>query len=141
MTTNELISGIQNQTGLSTDKVRTILNNLRDTIIAGLTNGQEIELPNFGNFVLINYPKKTVLNIDPKISIAKGAYFPYLDLSKTAVPKKILSLIPEHIARYYQIVPIEEKGKKITVAMIDPEDREALEIIKKKTGKDLSINF
>ena len=156
MTNSELINGIQAQTGLSSDKVKTILENLRETIITELTNGQEIELPGFGNFVLLNYPAKTdnqpnkeladTQNVpDPKIritkGIAKGAYYPYIDLSKTTVPKKILALIPEHIARYWQIVPIDEKGKKISVAMIDPEDREAVEIIKKKTGKDLSINI
>lgn len=141
MTNSELISGIQTQTGLSSDKVETILGNLRGIIISELTKGQEIELPGFGNFVLLNYPEKTVPNIDPKISIAKGAYYPYIDLSKVSVSKKILAIIPEHIARYWQIVPIAEKGRKIIVAMIDPEDREAVEIIKKKTGKDLLINI
>lgn len=147
MTNAELINGIQTQTGLSADKVTTVLDTLKEVIISELNKGNEIELPNFGNFVLINYPNKknesstNQTNTEPKITVAKGAYYPYIDLSKTAVPKKILALIPEHIARYYQIVPIGEKGRKISVAMIDPEDREAIEIIKKKTGKDLTINI
>lgn len=73
--------------------------------------------------------------IDKEINIS------YIDLSKTAVPKKILSLIPEHIARHYQIVPIEEIKGRLVVAMIDPEDREAIEFVKKKTGKDLDIRI
>ena len=73
--------------------------------------------------------------IDKEINIS------YIDLGKTAVPKKILSLIPEHIARHYQIVPVEEKEGRLVVAMIDPEDREAIEFAKKKTGKDLEIRI
>lgn len=65
----------------------------------------------------------------------------YIDLSKTSVPKKILGLLPEHIARHYQIVPIAEKEGKLVVAMIDPEDREAIEFVKKKTGLDLDIRI
>ncbi len=65
----------------------------------------------------------------------------YVDLSKTTVPKKVLSLLPEHIARHYQLVPIEEKDSKLVVAMIDPEDREAIEFVKKKTGLDLDIRI
>src|SRR3990172_6690727 len=65
----------------------------------------------------------------------------YADLSTKSVPKKILALLPEHIARHYQIVPIEEKDGKLVVGMIDPEDREAIEFAKKKTGKDLEIKI
>lgn len=66
---------------------------------------------------------------------------PYVDLSKSTIPKRILNLLPEHIARHYQVVPIEEKNGKLVVAMIDPEDREAIEFVKKKTGLDLDIKI
>ncbi|KKQ18300.1 MAG: Type II secretion system protein E (GspE) [Berkelbacteria bacterium GW2011_GWA1_36_9] len=65
----------------------------------------------------------------------------YIDLVKTTVPKKVLNLLPEHIARHYQVVPLEAKGNTLVVAMIDPEDREAIEFVKKKTGMDLDIRL
>ncbi|MCL5407532.1 MAG: Flp pilus assembly complex ATPase component TadA [Patescibacteria group bacterium] len=80
-------------------------------------------------------PEKENNSFDQTINVC------YVDLSKTTVPKKILNLLPEHIARHYQIVPLEEKNNKIVVAMIDPEDREAIEFVKKKTGMDLDIRL
>jgi type IV pilus assembly protein PilB len=65
----------------------------------------------------------------------------YINLAKKTIPKKILSFLPEHIARHYQVVPIDINKDKLVVAMIDPEDREAIEFVKKKTGKDLEIKI
>ncbi len=58
----------------------------------------------------------------------------YADLSKVAVPKEILNLIPEHIARKFQAVPISLDNTTLIVAMIDPQDVETIELIKRKTG-------
>ena len=73
----------------------------------------------------------------PMQNITKKIFIPYADLSKITVPKEILSQIPEHIARHYQVVPIEEKDNALVVAMIDPEDEEVIEMLKKKTGKKI----
>ena len=65
----------------------------------------------------------------------------YIDLSKLIVPKEILHLIPEKIARQYKVVPIEQTDKDLTIAMIDPEDLEAIEIIKKMVPKTLIVKL
>lgn len=62
----------------------------------------------------------------------------YIDLSKKTIAKEILQLISEKIAREYKIVPVEDDGQKITVAMADPEDVEAIEIVKKVIGRQIS---
>lgn len=59
------------------------------------------------------------------------------DLTKVSVPKEIINLIPEHIARKYQIVPILLEGSVLTVAMVDPQDVETIELIKRKTGYEI----
>lgn len=69
------------------------------------------------------------------------AAIPYLDLSGRNIPKEILSYIPEHIAKRYKIVPIEEKDGNLIVSMIDPEDQETIELIKKRTGLPLIITL
>jgi type IV pilus assembly protein PilB len=82
--------------------------------------------------------KKLPPKIPPgkKPLLTAGVKIPYINLSQKTIPKKILSKIPEYIARLYQAVPvdIDEQSKKLVVAMVDPEDYQAIEFIKKKTG-------
>ena len=187
MIASELIDKVAVSTGLSTQKVKTALNNFQNTIGEELNAGHEVQISGFGNFVIVSYPSHTVLNprdpnqkivtlpakvakfrphpeltnaiknqpdiktdnktpdipnnITPEKDAANSVFIPYADLSNLTVPKKILALIPEHVARHYQAAPIDLKNDKIVVAMIDPEDREAIEFIKKKTGLDLDLRL
>ena len=61
----------------------------------------------------------------------------FADLSKTTIDKKVLSLIPEKFARQYQVVPISDNGDVLTVGMVDPEDLETIELVKKQTGREV----
>ena len=70
----------------------------------------------------------------PNPVISRPVYVPYIDLSDKKIPKEVLNYLPEQMARKYQIVPVEVKDNKLILAMIDPEDLEALEFVKKKTG-------
>lgn len=65
----------------------------------------------------------------------------YVELSKTTVPKEILALIPEKIARENKVVPIEINDNILTVAMVDPEDIETIETIKRLTQKKISAKL
>lgn len=66
----------------------------------------------------------------------------FIELNGKTIPKKILELVPEHIARHYQIVPITiDKENNLHVAMIDPEDQEAIEVVKKRTGYNIKKNL
>ena len=62
---------------------------------------------------------------------------PFVDLKKEIVPREILSIIPEPIAKKHNIVPFKKNGKDLEVAMLDPEDLRTIEFIKKKA--DLRI--
>ena len=59
---------------------------------------------------------------------------PYANIKRLPIPEDILALIPEKIARAYRIVPFGKEGKKLKVAMEDPENFEALEFAKRHTG-------
>lgn len=61
----------------------------------------------------------------------------FADLSNMTVSKEILQQIPEKIAKKYKVVPIEEKDSALIVAMVDPEDLEAKELIKKQVKKPI----
>jgi len=58
---------------------------------------------------------------------------PFVNLENQFVPKEILNIIPEPIARKHNIVAFEKDGRKIKVAMLDPEDLQTIDFIRKKT--------
>lgn len=59
----------------------------------------------------------------------------FIELSGKVIPKAVLSLIPEPIARRYQAVPFLLEDKTLSVASIDPENEEAFNALRKASGK------
>jgi type IV pilus assembly protein PilB len=59
---------------------------------------------------------------------------PFIDLGKEIVPKEVLDIIPEPVARANNIVAFRQKGKELEVAMLEPEDLQTIEFIKKKSN-------
>ncbi|MCX6765491.1 MAG: ATPase, T2SS/T4P/T4SS family [Candidatus Moranbacteria bacterium] len=59
---------------------------------------------------------------------------PFVDLTKEVISSDILQIIPEPIARKYNIIAFEKSGRDLKVAMINPEDLQTIDFIKKKTG-------
>lgn len=58
---------------------------------------------------------------------------PFVDLSKEKIDYKILSIIPEPVARKHHIVAYGKSDGAVEVAMTDIDDLVAIEFIKKKT--------
>lgn len=65
----------------------------------------------------------------------------YFDLSKVTIVKELLQKIPEKLARKYKMVPVEEDKDQLVVAMADPQDIEAKELVKKMTQKEISVRL
>ncbi|HAV11103.1 MAG TPA: hypothetical protein DCX32_00945 [Candidatus Moranbacteria bacterium] len=59
---------------------------------------------------------------------------PFVSLEKETIPTDILQIIPEPIAKKYSIVSFEKEGNNLKVAMINPEDLQTIDFIRKKTG-------
>ncbi len=59
---------------------------------------------------------------------------PFIDLEKAVVPQEVLEIIPEPIARSHNIVAFRKKGKGLEVAMLDPQDLQTIDFIKKKSN-------
>lgn len=59
----------------------------------------------------------------------------FIELVDKTIPKEILALVPEAIARKYQAVPFALKDKTLFVGMTDPENEEAFNGIRKSSGK------
>ena len=66
--------------------------------------------------------------------IAEHFGVPFAPIRGRVIPSKILSLIPEKLARAYRIIPFDLKGNRLHLAMEDPKDFETLEFAKRKTG-------
>ena len=55
---------------------------------------------------------------------------PLKEVAVEQVPLKILELIPEETARYYEMIPLNKVGKVLEVGMIYPEDLKSQEALK-----------
>lgn len=59
---------------------------------------------------------------------------PYLNLEKEKIDRDILSLIPEPIARRYNVVAYKKRGTDLEICMLDIDNLPAIDFVKKKTG-------
>jgi type IV pilus assembly protein PilB len=59
---------------------------------------------------------------------------PFVDLQKETIATEILQMIPEPIAKKYKIVAFEKNGAELKIAMLNPEDIQTVDFIRKKTG-------
>ncbi len=59
---------------------------------------------------------------------------PFVDLSREDIPIDILQIVPEPIARKYNIVAFERHDRNLKVAMLAPEDLQTIDFIRKKSG-------
>ncbi|MBI2023217.1 Flp pilus assembly complex ATPase component TadA [Candidatus Giovannonibacteria bacterium] len=71
-----------------------------------------------------------------EISHLKGYIlgFPFVNLEKEKIDPKALEVVPEPIARKHNIVAYKKTGTTLEVAMLDPEDLETIDFIKKKSN-------
>lgn len=59
---------------------------------------------------------------------------PYISLAKEKIDVETLSLIPETIARNYNIIAYKKNEKELEVAMLDADDLPVIDFIKKRSG-------
>lgn len=114
---------------------------LRDFLLdSGLVSGADLEeafkeaeanSDQLGNVLL----KKNLINeIELRKLYAYILGIPFVDLAKETVPADILQTVPEPIAKKYNIIAFEKSGRNLKVAMLNPEDLQTIDFIKKKTG-------
>lgn len=62
---------------------------------------------------------------------------PFVNLEGEKIDPQILQIIPEPIARTHNIVAYKKTGQDLEVAMLDPEDLETIEFIKKTSNLNI----
>lgn len=72
---------------------------------------------------------------------AKEADVPYVDLNPKEIKREVLRLIPERIARQYNVVvfDVDNDGNKL-LAVEDPDDIQAINFLQKQLGANLKVH-
>ena len=68
---------------------------------------------------------------------AKLLNIPYQPLKDQAFDQKLLALVPEHVARRNQLIPLELMDHTLKVAMVDPLDVMAIDEVSHLTGHQI----
>jgi len=81
--------------------------------------------------------KKLVSEKDLTHAYATSINVPFVELGDVKIPREILLKIPERIARKYQVVLFGTEEDQLQLAMVDPEDFQAIDFITKQVGSKL----
>lgn len=84
--------------------------------------------------------KKNIVSEDDIFAARASVYkVPMVTLSGRGISPEIFTLIPESVARKYQLIPfdLDKQNNKLHVAMLDPLDLPLLEFLEQKSGKSV----
>ena len=87
-----------------------------------------------GSLLLEN---KLISELDLKKMHAYILGIPFVDLKNKEIPKNILQIISESIAKKNNVIVFKKDGNKLQVAMLDPSDIQVIDYLKKKTGFEI----
>lgn len=63
---------------------------------------------------------------------------PFVNIEKEIIPREVLQIIPEPIAKKYKIIAFKKANNELKVAMLNPDDLQTIDFIRKKTGLRIS---
>lgn len=64
---------------------------------------------------------------------------PRLNLSRVLIPVEMAAILPEHIARRHQVVPVRLEQGRLVLAMADPLDVVAIDDVRMVTGREVTV--
>ncbi len=70
-------------------------------------------------------------------AMASKLGIPYVKLADYEIPPQVLSLVPADIALQYNVLPLAEHNKRLVIAMENPLDWEALELLRFHTNRNI----
>jgi type IV pilus assembly protein PilB len=80
-----------------------------------------------------------VLREDVHWALAQKFGIPYVDLEKFEVPESVALRLPADLAFQYRVIPIAEVDGRLVVAMENPMDWEAVEVIRFNTNLNIEV--
>jgi len=88
--------------------------------------------------VLIRNGYVTENNIKDALELQYGIN--YVNPKHVNITPEVLAMIPESIIRQHQMIPISFSNNRLTLAMVDPTNLPALDDVRIRLGKGISIN-
>ena len=74
---------------------------------------------------------------DIALAIAKQLGFEFVDLDDVVPDEQALLVLPEHLARRYQLIPLGTVNGKLRLGMVDPLDVVAIDDVRRQTRQDI----
>jgi type IV pilus assembly protein PilB len=95
----------------------------------------EEEAKNAGNTIEETLVEKDIAS-DENLGILISDFlkYPFIVLSKLTISPDVFNIIPEKIARRKKVIPFAKDATGVKVAMIDPSNKELIQMISKKIG-------
>lgn len=87
--------------------------------------------------ILVGLQYATEEEIAQALTVQYG--FPYLPLSNYEIDSELVKLIPENVAKQYNLIPIDKIGTSLTIAMGNPLNYQAVEDIELITNCKIQI--
>jgi pSer/pThr/pTyr-binding forkhead associated (FHA) protein len=72
-------------------------------------------------------------------ALARQLKFPFMSLKEREIPQQVTSLVTAEVARTHVIMPMELAGGKLLVAMANPLDSSAIQVLRVVTGKSIEV--
>lgn len=72
--------------------------------------------------------------------LAKIANLPFIDLKNQIIRRDILQLLPEPLVQVHNIVVYDKTGDTVKIAVLDPDDLQTLEFIRRKIGGSIEVS-
>ncbi|MCG6944235.1 MAG: FHA domain-containing protein [Deltaproteobacteria bacterium] len=72
-------------------------------------------------------------------ALARQLKFPFMSLKEREIPQQVTSLVTTEVAKTHVIVPVELAGGKLLVAMADPLDSAAIQVLRVTTGMSIEV--
>lgn len=104
---------------------------LKEADFAALEKEAAAKKQNLANYLVVRkiIPEEKLASL-----VSEYLNVPLVDLTKIKIPQEVLKVIPEPIARRHQVIAFDKKKNELDLAMLDPEDLQTREFVKKKTG-------
>ncbi len=99
-----------------------------------LNSALEVQKQEGGRLSGILVRLKLVKEQDLMLALSKSLHIPPINLSKFRIKEEVINIIPEHVARHYQLIPISKIGENLTIAVSDPLNVFALDDIRALTN-------
>ena len=72
-------------------------------------------------------------------ALARQLKFPFISLKEREIPQQVTSLVTTEVTATHVIVPVELAGGKLLVAMADPLDSSAIQVLRVTTGMSIEV--